>query len=218
MSFKYGCLFVGLLMFSFTGTAQDALAPARVSHYVFDTFSKGKVHQKTGVNTDELLNYNALTGEMVFDAKGNYLAIAHPENVDTVYILDRIFIPVGNKFYELILRSSNPLFLDFSCTLKEPDTNIGYGTTSKTSSGAPIKTLVQTGGVYKLKLPDEYEVKAEKNYLLFKDGKYLRANNAQQLSKIYPEKKAMINDLSKKNHIDFSKQEELVRLIKEIQQ
>src|ERR1700712_323238 len=123
-AFKKFAIFF-LMFTSVHGYAQQAVA---LSHYVFPAFSSGKVLQKNGQFSDAVLNYNVLSGEIIFESgPGKYLALANPELADTVFILDRKFIPVGSKFYELLTASAYPLFLEYTCTVKEPGSDIGYG-------------------------------------------------------------------------------------------
>jgi hypothetical protein len=194
--------------------AQEAIA---VSHYVFPAFSKGKVQQKNGSMDEAMLNYNVLSKEMVFESgPGQYLALANPENTDTVFILDRKFVPVNNEFYELLTNSAYPLFLEYLCTVKEPGADIGYGMTSVTSASPAVKSLIKRGGAYNLKLPDGFEVIPVYVYWIFKDGKYLKANNAKQLVNALPDKKDRVNELIKKNNTNFTKRQDLIDLVKQL--
>ncbi len=78
----------------------------KLVQYVFNEFSPGTVKVKSGETYNQVLNYNILTNEMIFDNDGKYLAIANPENVDTVYISERKFIPLNNKFYEVLVNQT----------------------------------------------------------------------------------------------------------------
>ena len=100
------------LAFFTTGVcAQDTTKAVALSHYVFEKFTKGRVLLRSGMVSEQVLNYNILTGEMIFDAGDKYLAIAEPQNVDTIYINNRRFIPVGIKFYEVLTHTRAPLLL-----------------------------------------------------------------------------------------------------------
>ena len=84
-------LLISCLLGSFAN-AQRPSAAVQLSHYVFDSFSKGKVQLKSGTFSEQSLNYNILTGEMIFDNGGRLLAINDPKGVDTVFIQGRKFI------------------------------------------------------------------------------------------------------------------------------
>jgi len=194
--------------------AQEAVV---LSHYVFPAFCKGRVFQKNGSIEEAMLNYNVLSREMIFESSpGKYLALANPEKIDSVIISERVFVPVNNEFYELLTRYAFPLFLQYSCTVKEPGNDLGYGMSSVTTASPAIKSLVKRGGAYALKLPDGFEVVPIYNYWLFQDGKYQKANSARQLVTAIPAQKQKINEWTKRNNTDFSKKQDLIKLVQQL--
>ncbi|GAC1430672.1 MAG: hypothetical protein NVSMB7_06970 [Chitinophagaceae bacterium] len=204
-------------LFCFTCIQVNAQEAIALSHYVFPAFTPGKVQQKNGTISDAKLNYNVLSGEMIFEtAPGQYMALASPEQADTVFILDRKFIPVRNKFYELLTTRAYPLFVEYTCTVKEPGSDIGYGMSSVTTASPAIKALIQSGGAYSLKLPDGFQAVSSSQYWIFKDGKYQKANNAKQLVAVIPGKKEKINELIKKNNTSFSKRQDVIDLVQQL--
>ncbi|MEO5681646.1 MAG: hypothetical protein ABIQ88_03340 [Chitinophagaceae bacterium] len=194
--------------------AQEAVA---LSHYVLDGFVKGRVQQKNGSMDAAMLNYNVLSGEIIFEsAPGQYLALANPEKVDTVFIQDRKFIPVNDKFFEVLTMVAYPLLLEYTCTVKEPGSDVGYGMTSVTTASTAVKALIQGGGAYSLHLPDGYRIIPGYNYWLYKDGKYQKANNAKQMIVALPEKRESINEWVKTNNTNFTKRGDITELVKHI--
>ncbi|HMT68304.1 MAG TPA: hypothetical protein PKE28_11970, partial [Bacteroidales bacterium] len=75
-----------------------------LSHYVFPDFTDGSVLMKSGNRLQALLNYNALSEEMIFVDKDRKLAISREEKekVDTVYIKGRKFFVLDSRFLELL--------------------------------------------------------------------------------------------------------------------
>jgi hypothetical protein len=199
------------------------LAPAKaqqvqLAHYVFDSFKQGEVLVKSGTVYGQSLNYNILTNEMIFDNSGHYMAISDPANVDTVYINERKFVPVENKFYELLTKTTLPLFMEFTATIEEPGASIGYGASTSAGSTTSLSRLLKSGDVYGLKLPDDFKVSPGFNFRILKDGKYLKAGSSKLLAIIFPEKKQLINELVKKNNTNFSKRAEVILLVQQLQQ
>jgi hypothetical protein len=184
---------------------------------VFNDFSNGIVRMKSGETYNQFLNYNILTGEMIFGNGGKYLAIATPENVDTVYIRDRKFIPLNNKFFEVLINSKAPLLLEFTSSISEPGVSTGYGGTSATTASTTFKTLLNNGGAYDLKLPDGFKVIPGYIYWIMKDGILEKVANTKQLIKIFPDKKDVINDAVKRNDLKLSKREDIIMLVKLIE-
>lgn len=207
-------LLLPLLMVGLYAAAQtpNQIQGVFVTHYVFDKFYPGKVYLKSGEASDRSLNYNALTREMIFENGGKYLAIANVETVDSVVISGRRFIVGDKRFYEWIAGKTYPLFADYVSNLQDEGVNTGYGN-SNTAAGHSLKAIIGSGMVYALKLPEDYKVISKVIYYAYKDNEYHKVNNAQQLSKLYPDKKAIINEWVKSNRTDFSKREDLARLI-----
>ncbi|HUQ97385.1 MAG TPA: hypothetical protein VM010_06945 [Chitinophagaceae bacterium] len=209
-----------LLVVFYTGTvtAQYTTPPVALAHYVFDSFRKGTVLQKNKTTMGQVLNYNVLTGEMIFESGGTYLAIAEPQGVDTVYIESRRFVSVGAKFYEVLTTGAAPLFVEYKGTVQEPGASIGYGNASNTTAASSVKSLISSGGAYALQLPDHFQVIPHHNYWIYKNGTYQKANNAQQLAKIFPDQKTKINALVNENKTNFSKVAEVKALVQQLQQ
>jgi hypothetical protein len=197
--------------------AQSNNKLVKLDHYVMDSFANGVVKQKTGQVTNQVLNYNLITKEMIFEQGGQYLAIAHPENIDTVFINQRKFVPVENAFYEYLAGTTYPLFAEYTCKVKEPGAQTGFGK-SNTTAAVSMQSLIRDGGAYGLKLPDEFEVIPGHSLYIRMDGKYLKIKNEQQLVKLLPGKKDVIREWVKNNKTNFSRNEDAVLLIQQIQQ
>ena len=87
-----------VILFCFNGVAglcQRDIKAVQLSHYILDSFTRGKVQLKSGKLYEQLLNNNVLTKEMVFRDGNRYLAIADPAGVDTIFINRRKFIFVN---------------------------------------------------------------------------------------------------------------------------
>lgn len=186
------------------------------SHYLFPEFNQGVVLMKDGKRNNALLNYNALTEEMVFEKKGTKLAIGKNEIplVDTVFISDRKFVTLDNKFVELIYHSKWELYIEHKCRLEEEGTPTGYGGTSQTSAARSISTLSMDGRViYDLKLPDDYKTKPYDFYWLKKNAELHRFINLKELKKIFNDKKDLIKKYSKTHRLKYHDQECVIQLI-----
>jgi hypothetical protein len=194
--------------------AQEAVA---VRHYVFDHFSEGTVWQKNGSTDQAMLNYNVLSREIVFESSpGQFMALASPEKVDTVFIEGRKFIPVNNEFYELLTSGPYFLMLQYGCSIKEPGARIGYGMTTVTSASVAIKSLIRNGGAYSLVLPDGFEVAPAYTYWIRIDGRYTRVTNVKQVIALVPVKKQQLAEFVKKNNTSFSKKQDIIALLQQL--
>lgn len=206
---------VFLLLIAASVKAQTNDQPVKLEHYVMDKFTPGTVLLKSGARYQQVLNYNIITREMIFDNSGTFLAIANPKDVDTVFIDGRKFVPVGDGFYEWLGGTTVPLFADYTYTLKEEGVNTGFGK-STTSAAVSTKALLKDGGAYRLKLPDEFQVIPGKTFYIRKSDRYHKVGNEQQVSKIFPEHKQRIADYVKENRTNFTRVSDMQLLINQL--
>ncbi|MCK9414648.1 MAG: hypothetical protein M0Q53_20270 [Prolixibacteraceae bacterium] len=185
-----------------------------LSHYIFSEFIKGTVLMKSGTKNFTMLNYNALTEEMVFDKNGNKLAMAQLEEIDTVYIDDRKFIPLQGKFVEILYQNKYDLYACHKCSVIDPGKPAAYGGTSQTSSTTTFSSFISNGQAYQLKLPDGFTTKTFNEYFLKKDGKLTMFVSLRQLSKLFGEKSEQFKNYVKENKVDFEDPDAMAELVK----
>lgn len=206
-----------LLLSGFGTNAQPVNQSVALVEYAFEHFLPGNIKMKSGETYASVLNYNVVTNEMIFENNGKYLAIANPENVDTVTINQRRFIYLNNKFYEILFNSKMPLLLEYTATVNERGTSTGYGITSNTASASSLKSLISQGGSYTLQLPEGYTVIPGYEYWIMNNGQLEKAGNERQLIKIFPKKKDAIKGFVQKNQTDFSKREDIIMIVKSLE-
>lgn len=185
-----------------------------VTHYLFPEFTKGVVLMKNRAKEETLLNYNALTEEMIFEKNGVKLAIAQPEAVDTVYIANRKFCLVNGKFFEIVLHSKCDLFVEYKCKIKDPGKPSGYGGSSQTAATNTYSSFFTGNQVYEMKLPESFETSSSTFYWLKKDGKLTKFVSLRQLPKIFPEKSEMVKKYIKSDEVSFDDPQSVARLIR----
>ncbi len=186
-----------------------------VEHYLYPEFTKGVVLMKTGVNQDVMLNYNSLTEEMVFEDKGQKLAIGDEakQSIDTIFINNRRFVVVNNAFLELLHHADFHIYADHKCRLSMPGSPVGYGGTSHTASVTSLSSLNADGQFYQLKLPDSYETKAYTHYWIKKNGMMTEFTNMRPLRRFYNNKRAEYNAYTNQHNVSFEDPESIVQLI-----
>ena len=205
------------LLISVSAFAQPEERSVQITHYVLDTFYNGTILMKSGERQNFPLNYNTLTREMIFERAGERLAIAQPEQVDTVYINDRKFVFVNKMFYEVLATTPVPLYLEYIGTVIKSGTNIGYGISSSNTSSSGVSSLINGGRMYDLHLPYDYTVRMKKLYWLRKGFNYFKANSAKQIMEVFPDKEKAIKDFVKEKKTDFSKPADIAALVVQIQ-
>lgn len=210
------CILISNLIFI---SSYTQLKYAEINHYLFPEFTQGVILIKTGIKDVALLNYNSLTEEMIFENKGKKLAIAKKELgfVDTVFIKDRKFIILNNKFVELIYHSKWDLYVEHKCKVKELGKPSGYGGTSKTTSITSYSPFYSKGRLYELKLPDSYEIKPYTYYWLKKNGELNKFINMRELKKLYKDKKDLFKAYVKKYGVKYDNQESIIQLIEHLE-
>ena len=186
-----------------------------LSHYVFPVFNQGEVLMKTGKSSKAMLNYNSLSEEMVFDNKGQKLAIIDEQlkQIDTVYIKNRKFFRLNDKFLELLFHSNTDLYAEYRCHIIYPGKPNGLGGTTQTSSSRTYSTIISGMLIYDLSLPEGYKTTPYTYYWLKKDGELHKFKNLKQLTKLYADKKDLYKDYIKMHEVKFNEQESIVQLV-----
>ena len=187
-----------------------------ISHYLFPQFTEGTILMKDGKINTLSLNFNSLTEEMVFRASSKVMAIVKGEIelVDTVYIKDRRFVVLNDKFMELLYNGGIELYAEHKCSVIAPGKPGPYGTTSQTSSTATISSLYTGGTVYALSLPEGYSTRPYTYYWIKKNGELTKFTNIKQLQKFYADKKESYKAYNKENAVKFENQESIAKMVK----
>ena len=189
-----------------------------VSHYLYPDFIKGSVLMKSGVKNDAMLNYNALTEEMIFFKDGKNLAITRLEDIDTVYIGATKFIILKNKFVEILYHNKYDLYAGYKGSIVDPGKPAAYGGTSQTSSVTSYSTFLSNGQAYALQLPEGVETKGSTEYWLKKDGQLQLFLNMRQLARLFEDRSDRYKKYVKENKVKYENEESLVGLIKFMEQ
>ena len=186
-----------------------------LSHYIFPEFTQGVVLMKSGEKVKALLNYNSLTEEMVYIDNGTKLALTDKSlaTIDTVFIKDKKFVLVKNKFFESICHSKFDLYIEHKCYVNSPGKPAAYGGTSQTSSSTSYSSIFSEGVKLELKLPDGYEVQPYNCYWIKKNETFKMFKNLRQLKNLYSTKKEIFNAYVKEHNVEYDNQESIIRFI-----
>lgn len=210
---KHFIIFAAAVFITSVCFAQDLSNKKQLSHYVFPEFTEGMVLKKSGEKNKALLNYNSLTQEVIFDQTGRKMALDQVQTIDTVYIQNRKFIPAVKGFYEVATNTPVQLYIQHKCKVTPPGTDAGFGGTSQTSASHSVNNLLSSGRAFALKLPDGFIITPETEYWIKSDKELIKVTNVKQVQKAFPGKGNEINDFARKNKINFSKQQDVVKLV-----
>jgi hypothetical protein len=213
MKFRFA-YYVSALLVTLSGSL-FAQSTDNKSPYVFPEFVKGSVSQKGGGVAEAVLNYNVITQEMMFDQNGSRLVLDQADNIDTLYIANRKFIPARSVYFEKLTNTSIPLFVQFkgkavpvgsSKPGGESNTVGGMNGTKKSDDAQKLTS-------YNLQLPDNYVLKASNEYWVQKEGAFYPANNLKKLVKLFSGKEAAIEAYIKENNLRIDNQADMIKLV-----
>ena len=190
-------------------TTSDGSMP----QYYFQDFTIAKVIMKNGQVQTPNMNYNTVTGKMVFTRDEKYYDISNPEMVDTVIIQDVKFVPVGKAFLEVLKGTEPALLLQYKGEVLPAGKPAGYGGTSQLAASTYLSSVDLSSGRYNLPIPSDYMVKIEPIYWIRKPDGMVSFTNEKQFLGLFPEKSDQLRIFIKKNRIKIDRNEDVIKLV-----
>lgn len=188
---------------------------AQMIQYLFDDFTESRIKMSAGQYVDAVINYNTLTGCMVYLKGKQYFDLTNYRDVDTVYVAGRIFIPVDDHFNELIYTGPVPLSVQYIGKLKG---NPGaYGTTSQTTSSNYITSIEKKEGTFNLELPPEYVIDKSTLYWVKTDDEWKSFNSVKQFTAIFPDRSEQLKTFFKDEKLSVKKKEDIIKALEFLQ-
>ena len=193
-------------------TIQDYFTKAET--YLYPDFKNGTVLFKDGKIATAKMNYNILMGQILFiQPPKDTLAIANPSDIFILTIQSDTFY--FSKGYHLLLATGFGRYLTKKQFLKYEDTRKGgaYGTTSSLSATTTMSSYSDNHHqTTNLVSNQEFVVsKRSEFYIADSKGRY-RILTYQNVMKLYPKHKEVIQKFLSSEKIDFTKQEDAVKL------
>ncbi|HOU02348.1 MAG: hypothetical protein GT600_13240 [Bacteroidales bacterium] len=179
--------------------------------FLFPAFHDSKVLMKTGKVQNLLMNYNSLTETMVYMSGSDIYDMVNPGQVDTVFIQNRKFIPVGKAFYEVLKGGDMPLYCQTKSELKPVGRDAGYGSKSLTSAITSYANISSSGTNYNLKIPPDYVVDTK---LIYWINKTISFETERQFLKLFPENAEELKAYIKKNRLKFENQDHVIEMVR----
>ena len=185
---------------------------------LFPAFATGKVQLKDGRTESTLMNYNTDAQNMVFVQGNDYMVLTNLETIDTIYLQDRKFLPVGNAVFELISKEGEWELLANYTAKRQPLTATAdkSGTTQKTTSEVSnTVTNVYVGRNHR----DNFAVQMMPQFWLRYKGKmYKEFAKKQLLRTLGTEQQASAESYLDKHPAAFERAEEMTELLHVIAQ
>ena len=176
-------------------------------------FTKSVVKLKSGEVYTAILNYNTVDQEMVFMQKKIFLVLNEPQQVDTVFMANRTFIPFEKGFYELVVKAPISLFIQHTSYIEFEGYPTLYGAKSQTTPPSYVRQIYGANGPINLKIPEGYKVSDDSQYWIRRDGKMEVFKTKRQFLKLFPDKQNELDQFINKNKIDFKIQDKVADLI-----
>ena len=195
-----------------TGLAAQNGAKTSLPQFLFPNFSKSIVKMKAGNMYTASIDYNMVDEEVIFEQKGQFLALQNPELIDTVFIQNRIFVPVEKAFYEVVAKGTFPFFIQHRSKYAPVPTTTAYGMTSQTNGPSSVRTINAGTQVRQLDVPEGVTLSPATVNWVRKNKEMVKFTNERQLLKIFPEKEVELKTFIKKENIDLKVREDVVKL------
>jgi hypothetical protein len=180
--------------------------------FLFPEFLNGKIAMKTGSNIEVLLNYNIISEKMVFIQNGKILGLGNMGAVDTIYLNNCKFIPVGKVFYEILKETPFSLFVQYEGKIQQPPKMDPYGRASQASATTSLDN-VKVGREFYMLTEQELIIKRELKYWIRTGESMQSFRDANQLMKLFPDSKSEIKMFIKKNKVNFENNMEVIKLV-----
>ena len=201
-----------VFFFSIQGNAQPAKDKTLPKTYLFEKFFNGSVLSKSGAVDQAPLNYNAEDQTIIFLRDGQYFVLTNLETIDTIYISDKKFVPVGNIVYEVIA-SAVPVSLLASYHSKtRPIAAISnHDSTSRKVTNEISNTVTD---IYVTRpFNGDNVVEIQKRYWLNQGKSIYKANTEKQFVRVFSSNQEMIKNYIKDDNIHFNNTGDLIKLV-----
>lgn len=181
--------------------------------YQYPGFVSGTVVFKDGLSSAGTLNYNILIGEIQFiDPKGDTLSLANEETIRHVLIYrDTFYYDDG---YLRLIKAGGVVKLAERVFFKEHIQKPGfYELSSATTATNSLSSILEKRS---------YELNTDQEIILIKTNLYFIGNrfndffyaDKKNLLRTFSRHKAPIEDYLNKDKVDFSKEADLIKLMK----
>lgn len=207
----FSLIFV-FLLFAADAQTSDTASNKNLPNFLFPEFSKCVIKLKDGQMNSALVNYNLVDQEMVFEQEGTYMVLSNPQQVDTIFVSSRRFVPYEEYFLELILTGAGTLYIHHKATAEPAGTATAYGVRSQSASSRSYKQIYGPTGSVTLRVPDDFKIVDATEYIAEHNGVMKTFSNKKQFIKIFKDKEKELEEFIDTNHISFKKLSDIINL------
>ena len=235
-------LMVVLAAITFSATAQTQRITKTVAggsdlntvladeRFLFDGFKESLVFFENSSITKAMMNYNLLSGEMMFINKaGDTLTLKPTANIATIVIEERFFKYISKHYYEVLASDTGDETALLIRRYIEQGTPVKYGAYGIASPTAAIDNQASmtfatsvdgsTGDVNvntttsNKAVSTDTEIRFQrKDVYMLAQGKKVRTADKKGFLKIFSKYKTAIESYLEQSSVDFKKEQDILRL------
>lgn len=208
------------LLFAFilapiSGTVFAQEAGNRV--YLFDSFKPATVKMKNGSKASASFNYDGSKREMVYYDKEQLMVLDGLEQVDTIFIENRKFVPFQQKFREVVPLTEGELQIDWSMKRIFLGKKGAFGQVSHSGTVQNINPGYLTGYLSTQHSNEGsnqvYSTVLKNTYYLVQKSKPRKFNSLKTFMSHFPEnQQTQLADFIKNEKVDFNVPEDVAKL------
>ena len=184
-----------------------------LENLVFHRFQESVVKLKNGQSYKAVMNYEKTEQQMVVLRNNQLYLFKDHQAVDTVFIADRIFVPAGTGFYELLVNGPTALFVNHRATLDNTGATLAYGSKTTTAGVTHINKIFSNDGAINLRIPENFKVVDDSDFLIEVDGQVEKVLNRKQFLKLFPAQSRELEEYISSNNTNFKSEKDLVSLV-----
>lgn len=183
-----------------------AQQPVEKRLYLFDEFADGRVLFKNGSSTPAKLNYDAANREMTYYQAGELMVLGGTQQIDTVFIAGRKFIPAGRVFLEIQPLIRGELFINWKLKPVYRGKTGVYGVVTQSASVRHINTNYLNHTSFERQTADVYSAASQNEYWIKLSDKPVKFKDRKSLLKLFPAaKRPLIEAFMKEHGIDMKR-------------
>ncbi len=202
-----------LYTLSFVGLLAQPIVTKDLPQYLLSEFAEAEILMKAGNYIGLNLNYNTVTQRMVFKQKGLLYDMVNPQEVDTIFLEERVFVIHDTVFLELVVKDKIPFFIQHKSDVSIKSKPSMSGTTQVSTSN--FVTTANSAVVYfNQKLPDNFVVKSSNAYWARNKDEMKAFINERQLLKIFPDIADHLKVFIKESNLKLNNMADFTRIAK----
>jgi len=183
---------------------------------LFSQFREGTVLQKNGTIATAQLNYNTENQTFLFKQNGQNMILTGLDNIDTIYIEEKKFIPAEDKFYLVATATEFPLLISYTYKPIPLQAQAEHTGTSRRTSNVVSNNVSEA--YLSRRYQGQYDIAFIPQFWLMRGHSLYKANTEKQIARALPQKETLISEYIRNNKPDLRREKDVIDLIRFCQQ